>query len=433
MPQTTTNFAPARDPVRLDGVNYEQSFEIKHGFSFTNRAPYLNCRGGQLLRTATVLSALLEQPLEIHDVRGNREGKRGVKGGLRAQHIACISTLSKWSSSNTGHLKHESTEVSFLPRKRKTEISYKYWTDREIPGQLSPKRTASVEISGVGSVMLLLQAILPYILYNGPKKGEEPTPLHMIVTGGTHVSKAPTLDYFTQVFVPTLKNLGYPEIQVTEKRRGWSMGPSIPGEVEFVIPSIPAGCTVPGFTMQDAGEVVGYEVTFIVPEDARRSFRETVNAWFEDRAAEGVDMEILKDEDSGHPSRYYMLIVAKTRNGYRIGRDWIWDRKKREVQQVAKDMVRKLWGWVQEEVEKGGCVDHYLQDQLVVYQVLAEGESLVDGGELGEGSLHTQTVRWVGSEVAEVKWTPAVEEGASKERYRCKGVGLVSSTGEGWE
>ncbi|KAF3274376.1 hypothetical protein TWF970_007895 [Orbilia oligospora] len=395
--------------------------------------------GGQLLRTAAGLSSLLEQPIEIHDVRGNREGKKGKKGGLRAQHIACLTTLAKWSCSNTGHLRNESTQVSFLPRKRKaSQVSYRYWTERDVPGNPSPKRTATIEIGGVGSIMLLLQAVLPYILYNGPKSGEDPTPLHLTVMGGTHVSKAPTLDYFSQVFVPTLKNLGYPEITVREIKRGWGTGPTIPGEIEVVIPSIPAGTTIPGFTMQEAGEIVGYDVTFIVPEDARRSFRETLNIWFEDRA-QGVDMNIVKDEDSGHGTRFYLLMVAKTRNGYRIARDWIWDRKKRDVHQVAHDMTRKVWGWVQEEIEHGGCVDHYLQDQLVIYQVLAEGQSLVDGGALGEGSLHTQTVRWVGSEVADVKWETVLEmgedddESRARAMYRCTGVGLVSSTGEGWD
>ncbi|EPS37843.1 hypothetical protein H072_8455 [Dactylellina haptotyla CBS 200.50] len=358
-------------------------------------------------------------------------------------HLSSTDSRAKWASANTGHLRHESTEVSFLPRKRKPETSYKYWTDREIPGQPSPKRTATVEIAGVGSIMLLLQAILPYILYNGPKAGEDPTPLHLTVNGGTHVSKAPTLDYFTQVFVPTLKNLGYPGITVIEKRRGWSTGPTVPGEVEFVISSIPAGTSVPGFTMQEPGEIASYDITFIVPEEARRSFRETLNTWFEDRAA-GVDMNIVKDAESGHPSRFYLLIVAKTRGGFLIGRDWIWDRKKGDVYKVAHDMVRKVWGWVQEEVDMGGCVDHYLQDQLVVYQVLADGESLVDGGGWGEGSLHAQTVRWVGSEVADVKWEAVGDDDddddegegevdMSKVKYKCKGVGLISSTGEGWE
>ncbi|KAK6359859.1 hypothetical protein TWF696_000992 [Orbilia brochopaga] len=392
-----------------------------------------NCSGGQLLRTATVISALLEQPLKVHDVRGNREGKKGVKGGLRAQHIACISTLADWSSATTSPLKTDSTTVIFRPS---TSTPKKYWTDRPIPNS-SPRRTASIAVNGVGSTMLLLQAILPYILYNGPKASEDPTPLHLTVTGGTHVSKAPTLDYFTQIFVPTLTSLGYPAITVTEKSRGWSTGPATPGEIELVIPSIPAGTSIPAFTMQDRGEVTSYDVTFIVPADAQRSFRTTLENWFADRAPE-IDMNIVKEADSGHPSRFYLFIVVNTGNGYRLGRDWLWDRKKKDAPAIAADMVRKVWGWLQEELDKEGCVDSYLQDQLVVYQVLADGESVVDAGAWGEGSLHAQTVRWVGSEIADVKWKPVEdeEEEAQEEarvRYKCKGVGLVSSTGEGWE
>lgn len=248
-----------------------------------------------------------------------------------------------------------------------------------------------------------------------------------------------------------MAKLGYPEIKVHEKSKGWSTGPTIPGKVEFVIPSIQAGKTMPGFTMEDPGEVVGYDVTFIVPEDARRSFRVTTERWFEEWAP-GVEINIVKDEASGHLTRFYLLVVAKTRNGYLLGRDWIWDRKNKRADGVSADMVRKVWGWLQKEVDNGGCVDHYLQDQLVVYQILAEGDSMVDGGRWdpeerrdeedgssevdeerwGQGSLHTKTVRWVGTEIAETKWSTK-DGGEGAPQHICKGVGLLSSTGEGWE
>lgn len=63
-------------------------------------------------------------------------------------------------------------------------------------------------------------------------------------------------------------------------------------------------------------------------------------------------------------------------------------------------VVREL----ESEVANGGCVDEYMQDQVVVFQALGEGRSGVGGGGGGEGtvegeegvpSLHTGTARWV--------------------------------------
>ena len=44
-------------------------------------------------------------------------------------------------------------------------------------------------------------------------------------------------------------------------------------------------------------------------------------------------------------------------------------------------------------------MDEYMQDQLVVYQVLAAGEAEVDGGSEKEATLHTKTARWVAEQV----------------------------------
>lgn len=332
----------------------------------------------------------------------------------------------RWSVAMTENVKQDSKQVKFSPRppKKKSADSYRYWNFKQVPGQPHPKRECAVEISGVGSIQLLMQALLPYILYRGPRKDDPQTPLHLTVTGGTHVSKSPTLDYFEQVFVPTLVKLGYPKIEVNAKQRGWHLGPTVPGEVEFVIPSIPAGGTVVGFQMADRGEIVKYTVSYIVPQGASRSFKETVCYWFDERAPD-VPMEIVKDEESGHASRFYLFVVAHTSNGYVLGRDWLYDRKWREPNKVADEMVKRVWKDLQEEVEKGGCVDEHLQDQLIVYQILADGPSSVDAGEWGKGSLHSQTVRWIGETVADVKWN--FEDEAERKVMRCKGIGLISS------
>jgi len=65
------------------------------------------------------------------------------------------------------------------------------------------------------------------------------------------------------------------------------------------------------------------------------------------------------------------------------------------VKKVAADLVRQM----EEELARDGCVDQYMQDQLVIFQALAHGESCVDAGSELEGTLHTHTVRWVCEEL----------------------------------
>ena len=58
-------------------------------------------------------------------------------------------------------------------------------------------------------------------------------------------------------------------------------------------------------------------------------------------------------------------------------------------------------------------MDEHLQDQLVVFQALADGESHVLGG---EASLHTRTAQWV----VETILGPRFEHG------KCQGIGFMA-------
>lgn len=140
-------------------------------------------------------------------------------------------------------------------------------------------------------------------------------------------------------------------------------------------------------------------------------------------------MKVVVDEDSGDIRRLYLLLVAHTSNGWRLGRDWLYDWKMpilkkggnldgAQVQKIAHDVVGKVVGDLVKEGQAGGCVDEFLQDQLVVFQILAEGSSMVDAGkEKGKGSLHTQTVRWVAQQM--LGGNVRFDEGGG-----CEGVGF---------
>ena len=120
-----------------------------------------------------------------------------------------------------------------------------------------------------------------------------------------------------------------------------------------------------------------------------------------------VEVEVVVDDDSGDERRLYVLLVAHMEGGWRLGRDFLGSGGKAKnvsersniVSMAVEKVVRELGA----ELERGCCVDEYMEDQLVVFQALAQGKNEVrvrtgepaDSKEAETGTLHTRTVRWV--------------------------------------
>ena len=137
----------------------------------------------------------------------------------------------------------------------------------------------------------------------------------------------------------------------------------------------------------------------------------------------GVPQLDVALQDSRHQSRLYLLLVATSENGHKLGRDWLYNRKVGNLPDALSKLVRRVVTELAAEIAHGGCVDEHMRDQLAVFQALAKGKSVVDAGrgelsEATEASLHTRTAEWVASELL-----PGVEfdgEGS------CEGVGFVA-------
>lgn len=108
--------------------------------------------------------------------------------------------------------------------------------------------------------------------------------------------------------------------------------------------------------------------------------------------------------------RYYLLLVATTTTGVKLGRDWLYDQGIRpgKLEKVIPTLVKKVSDDLLKELEHGGCVDEYSRDQFVVFQALAQGRSEVYGGKvkdvLVEPSLHAKTAHWVAKEIVGVEF-----------------------------
>lgn len=195
------------------------------------------------------------------------------------------------------------------------------------------------------------------------------------------------------------------------------------GEVKFVVKPVELGryLEAPEWPMEK-GSVSKIDVSLVVPRQMQEVLRKALifklGLVFPD-----VEANFKIVEDSKHDARIYTLLVAHTSTDLRFGRDWLYDHKtkNRSVDEIATEIAQKVVDELDAELRLGGVVDEYLQDQLVVFQALAEGRSNIprtvgtlssDGTRedrteepFGEGSLHTTTARWVASQLlSQTRW-----------------------------
>lgn len=325
------------------------------------------------------------------------------------------------------------------------------------------------------------------------------------ITGGTNVAFSLSFEYLDQVLLPTLEDAFGIRVERKLLARGWSLGKQQRGKVEFKFKPLKLGealkikedatATIDGKTggvvygggapLPAVEDVEGIDVSIIVPGDMRESMADALVEDLEQLFPD-VDITIKVNEDSGADTRIYVLLVAKA-GVVRWGRDILTSMPKKTKaadksdtkgaakgagskaskgssktttnnsnggSSVSAAISRKLAKELYEEVSSGGVVDEYLQDQLVIFQALAEGRTSFPRGEakdsleqavaqlsqltlhhvddnnegpaakdildgpgdslrldkktdmpFGEGSTHTTTARWVTTQLLPgVKW-----------------------------
>lgn len=145
--------------------------------------------GGQVLRTALALSAATGKQCRVVNIRAKRP-----KPGLMAQHLASVLALQRFCGAEVKGAWVGSPEVEFAPQ----ELA---------GGELA------VDIGTAGSVTLVAQALLPAIVH--ARKA-----VTLELTGGTHVTFAPTTSYLEHVLAYWLGRMGV-RLEVEAERAGF--------------------------------------------------------------------------------------------------------------------------------------------------------------------------------------------------------------------
>ncbi len=307
--------------------------------------------GGQILRTALALSAILRKPFTAHHIRSKRKNP-----GLQAQHLKAVEALTQMTEAETEGVTFGSQKITFFPNKI-------------LPGDYR------FEVRTAGSVTLLLQAIfLPLCLAQGSSR--------LTLVGGTHVPWSPPFHYFSRVLLPTLKGMGVSSNTSIEK---WGFYPKGGGKIELNIVPTPE---LKPISLLDRGPVQrihGLSAISHLPRQVAERQKEQALKRIRAEIHSEADISIQYEVPSNGPGSFLFLLVEHERS--LAGFSSLGSRGK-PAEKVADEAVDALKVFLRSE----GGIDPYLADQLIPFLALAKGNSSFTTSRITE---HLLTNLWV--------------------------------------
>ena len=161
--------------------------------------------GGQILRSALSLAVCTGQAFRIVGIRARRE-----KPGLLRQHVTAVKAAAAISNAEVDGCEVRSSTLTFKPQPvRSGEYSF--------------------SIGTAGSCTLVLQTVLPPLLTaSGPSL--------LRISGGTHNTAAPAVDFLNRAFLPLIARMG-PTVTLSLERFGFY--PRGGGSIEIQVTPVP--------------------------------------------------------------------------------------------------------------------------------------------------------------------------------------------------
>ncbi|MBI5332279.1 MAG: RNA 3'-terminal phosphate cyclase [Candidatus Aenigmarchaeota archaeon] len=357
--------------------------------------------GGQILRTATGLSAITGKPFHIYNIRKGR-----CTQGMRPQHLTGVKAVAQLCNAKLKHAEIDSTELEFIPGKI-TGGKHRF------------------DIGTAGSIPLLLQSlIIPATHAN--------MPVELDLYGGTDVKWSPTIDYFRYIFVKYAKMFGI-DVSVDIIKRGFY--PKGGGHIIMrIMPAMPTPlvlteCTE--LTRIDAWGIATNDMKKAqVAERIMKAFEQEINniakniaksllgSMFSDLTIGRTELRSNEVRDTTKHNKTRNKIpdcrevqyidslstgctfFAHTHheNGTCLGSCAIGEKGK-SAEQIGKDVALML----KKQIDSKACVDENMADQILPFMALAapHGESRIKAAEITD---HVRTNIWVIEKFMPVKF-----------------------------
>lgn len=278
--------------------------------------------GGQILRTSLSLSAITQKPFTIHNIRSNR-----AIPGLAPQHLMACQSVRRVCRGSLINACLNSTELTFEPG--------------EIVGG-----EYEFDIGTAGSIPLVAQTLIPIFLC--AKKAS-----HFRIIGGTHVTKSPGYDYFAEVFLPAVRQFGA-QVQTNIIQSGYF--PKGGGIVEIQVkPSDLSGCK----SWQTPAARTAHSIIRLSRLPSHIAARE------KQVLIDNNIHEISIIDENSFSAGNAITVWKGFKGVYVLG-----ERGKRA--EIVAQEAANLFHQFDKDVAE---VDPHLGDQLLIYAVLAQGET----------------------------------------------------------
>ena len=316
--------------------------------------------GGQIIRTAIALAAITGKEVEIENIRANRPNP-----GLSAQHLHAVKAVEKLSGGRTEGLELRSTRLKFAP------------------GALNGFE-GEIDIGTAGSITLLLQCLIPVAVF-----ADSETKVR--IRGGTDVKWSPPMDFYTELFLKAIREMGC-DVHLDLKRRGYY--PKGDGLVEAKITplhQLKGIVLVEAESERTGGVVKGISHSCGLPahvaERQAKAAESVLNA-------AGYDSELKTEIDEKNGKRTTGCGITLWK-GYKSG-SALGERGKR-----AERVGEEAAGNIIKELASASTVDVYLADQLIPYIALANGKSEI---RVREMTKHLETNMYVTKKFLDVEF-----------------------------
>ncbi|CAG9563725.1 unnamed protein product [Danaus chrysippus] len=339
--------------------------------------------GGQILRMSISLSALLNIPVRVTNIRVGRK-----KPGLAAQHLKGIQLVANMCQAELKGAFIGSTKIEFTPRKIR---GGHYVADTQT----------------AGSISLLIQVALPVALFaDGPTT--------MDLKGGTNADMAPQIDYMDMVFRKILNKFGG-DFSMQILTRGYF--PHGGGHVRVEVSPVNM---LQSINLMDRGEIEDIGgISFVAGNlPVKFAYQMADGAKHEIGLNQRINIKSYKEDGSMAPDNCNGIVLSCSTSSCVLGACGLGSRgvSPGEVGGSAGKMLREV-------IDTGACVDTHAQDQVILYMCLASGLSSVRSG---SPTLHTQTAIHIAETLAKVKFE--IKSDGEQDVIKCTGIGLINKS-----